>query len=95
MFMIRLASAVALFTFWLAAIGWTVLIVAAPANADTATTASSDSSASSPNKVKPKGHELFPTKPHSPHEGQGHKGDTEPQGHPPVIWPGLDVSTTS
>ena len=32
-FMIRTASVVALFTFWLAAIVWTVLIVAAPANA--------------------------------------------------------------
>ena len=31
--MIRTASVVALVTFWLAAIVWTVLIVAAPANA--------------------------------------------------------------
>ena len=31
--MIRTASVIALVTFWLAAIGWTVLIVAAPANA--------------------------------------------------------------
>ena len=32
---IRLASLAALVTFWLAAIVWTVLIVAAPANAQT------------------------------------------------------------
>ena len=46
-FMIRTASVVALFTFWLAAIVWTVLIVAAPANADTGASGSTSSSGSS------------------------------------------------
>ena len=91
----RIAGAAAVFTFGLAALGGTVVAIAAPANADTATTASSDSTDRSTHKVKPKGHVLDPTKPHSPHEGHGHKGSNEPQGHPPVIWPGLDVSTTS
>ena len=91
----RIAGAAAVFTFGLAALGGTVVAIAAPANADTATTASSDSDARSPHKVKPKQHVLDPTKPQSPHVGQGHKGDTEQQAHPPVIWPGVDVSTTS
>ena len=45
--MIRTASVIALVTFWLAAIVWTVLIVAAPANAETGTTSSSSNSTAS------------------------------------------------
>ena len=45
--MIRTASVVALVTFWLAAIVWTVLIVAAPANAETGTTGTTSSSGTS------------------------------------------------
>ena len=95
MIKIRIAGAAAVFTFGLAALGGTVVAIAAPANADTATTASLDSTARSPHKVKPEKHEIFPTTPHSPHEGHGHGGTNEPQAHPPVIWPATDVSTTS
>ena len=42
-FTIRLASVAALVTFWLAAIVWTVLIVAAPANAQTGASDSTSS----------------------------------------------------
>jgi hypothetical protein len=74
----RIASTAALFTFGLAAIGGTVLTVAAPANAApkaSDTTSSSDKS----NKVEPSLHELFPVQPqpHSDHFGQGHKGLNE------------------
>jgi len=51
------------------------LAAAAPStHAVTGPTSSSRTST----KVEPEHHELFPGKPHSPHEGQGHKGRNEP-----------------
>ncbi|MUL67853.1 hypothetical protein BOO86_25500 [Mycobacterium sp. CBMA 234] len=43
------------------------------------------------NRSEPTPHQLFPTKPHSPHEGQGHKGDREQHANPPHIWPATKV----
>ena len=42
------------------------------------THAVSGPTSSSRNRVEPEHHELFPGKPHNPHEGQGHKGRNEP-----------------
>lgn len=44
-------------------------------------------------RFNPTKHQLFPTKPHSPHEGQGHKGDKEQHATAPHRWavPGLDA----
>ena len=75
-FMIRLASAAALFTFWLATIVWTVLIVAAPANAapsneqgagSTSTSAPADGADKSPRQAH-----LIPGFKPQPSGGQAH-----------------------
>ena len=49
----RIASAAAVFTFGLAALGGTVVAIAAPANAETNTTSSSSSSQTSGDKFTP------------------------------------------
>lgn len=36
------------------------------------------SSSRTSNKAEPEVHQLFPDKPHNPHDGQGHKGHNEP-----------------
>lgn len=36
------------------------------------------SSSRTANRAEPEHHELFPGKPHNPHDGQGHKGHNEP-----------------
>jgi hypothetical protein len=43
------------------------------------------------NRFEPARHEPFPTKPHSPHDGQGKKAEDEPQAHPTVIWPAPEI----
>ena len=77
----RIASTAALFTFGLAALGGTVVAIAAPANADPGTTSPSATSvqdnAQSGNKFEPEKHALFPDTPQSPHEDHGHKGMNE------------------
>lgn len=97
----RIASAAAVLTFGLAALGGTVVAIAAPANAETGTTSSSGSTSTSgtastsdksghdrapaENKFEPAKHESFPSAPHSPHEGHGHKGSNEPHSHPFIV----------
>ena len=73
----RIAGTAALFSFGLAAIGGTVLTVAAPANA--APKAPDTTSSRESNKVEPELHALFPVnpQPHGDHYGQGHKGYNE------------------
>ena len=60
----------------LAALGLGSGLAAAAPSAHTVTGPASSSRTS--NKSEPEVHQLFPTKPHSPHEGQGHKGRNEP-----------------
>jgi hypothetical protein len=63
------------------------LAAAAPStHAVTGPTSSSRTST----KVEPEHHELFPGKPHSPHEGQGHKGRNEP-----LVPVGIEDPSTS
>ena len=81
MIKIHIASAAALFTFGLAALGGTVVAIAAPANAETGSTSSSatsgQDSTKSDNKFEPEEHAVFPDSPQSPHEDHGHKGMNE------------------
>ena len=81
-FMIRTASVVALFTFWLAAIVWTVLIVAAPANAapsDEHGVGSTSTSAPADHAHQPvhSGRDDLPHRDHS-HDFSPQKVDTNP-----------------
>jgi hypothetical protein len=108
MIKIRIASAAAVFTFGVAALGGTVVAIAAPANAETGSTSSVDgtsmtgtagpslddarkvsdelqdatrgpnvTSVPAPGTAATQEHVPFPHTPHSPHEGQGHKGSND------------------
>ena len=111
----RIATAAAILTFGLTGLGATVVAIAAPAHADTATTtiqvdgtpmtgtagpAIGDADqitnaleaatrgpdvtpVPTPGGAAAEQHVLFPGEaaPHSDHNGQGHKGSNEPQGH--------------
>jgi hypothetical protein len=69
----RISTAAALVAFGLAGLGGTLVAVAAPAHADTATITQVDGTSMTgiPHQ----------TAPHGEHEGQGHKGTNEQHDH--------------